>query len=273
MIKLIATDIDGTLVDEGSNKVNAKYHEAVRELKKMGITFVVATGRSFSSVYDLFNEVKDDIIICCENGAFVSVRNKTIAQHILQENHVRDIIKDLREIRGVVPCVSKPYEMLIEDADKKLMDSMNKDYKLNARLVNDILEEDLTEIIKVSAIDELGVTQNSGPIMRKKWGETLLVKESGFNWLDLNAENITKGKSIADIKEFLGVSYDETMVFGDNQNDIEMLKEAKYSYAVANAREEVKAAANFVTLSQDEDGVLRILEKVIRGDKDFASLD
>ena len=83
---------------------------------------------------------------------------------------------------------------------------------------------------------------------------------SGDMWLDCMAPGINKGEAVRTLQESLGISPEETMVFGDQMNDIEMLGRAYYSFAVGNAREEVKRAARFEADTNRNNGVLKILQ-------------
>lgn len=92
------------------------------------------------------------------------------------------------------------------------------------------------------------------------------VAVSGKSWVDASNMNVNKGSALKHFQDEYGITPDETLAFGDNINDIEMLHRASHSFAVANARDEVKEAANFVTASNKEDGVLQVLKAVIRGE-------
>lgn len=96
-----------------------------------------------------------------------------------------------------------------------------------------------------------------------KWEDKLKVSLAGHRWLDFMDLKVDKGHSIARIQDLLNISTDETIVFGDNINDIGMLKRAKDSYAVANARQEVKAVAKHITGTHLNDGVIKVLETLI----------
>ena len=89
---------------------------------------------------------------------------------------------------------------------------------------------------------------------------------SGKFWLDCTNQGGNKGSALQHFQEEYGITPDETLAFGDNLNDIEMLKRASHSFAVENAREEVKEVANFIAPSYKEDGVLQVLKAVLRGE-------
>ena len=100
----------------------------------------------------------------------------------------------------------------------------------------------------------------------KRWGKKMNVVVSGKCWVDCANKGANKGSALRHFQEEYGITPDETLAFGDNLNDIEMLKRASHSFAVENARDEVKEAANFVTPSYKEDGVLQVLKAVLSGE-------
>lgn len=86
---------------------------------------------------------------------------------------------------------------------------------------------------------------------------------SGDIWLDVSHIESNKGIALEVLQNKLGIKYDETMIFGDYLNDLEMLKKGKYSYAMGNAHEEIKKISNFIAKSNNENGVLEELKKII----------
>ena len=100
----------------------------------------------------------------------------------------------------------------------------------------------------------------------KRWGKKMNVVVSGKCWVDCANKGANKGSALRHFQEEYGITPDETLAFGDNLNDIEMLKRASLCFAVENARDEVKEAANFVAPSYKEDGVLQVLKAVLSGE-------
>ena len=93
--------------------------------------------------------------------------------------------------------------------------------------------------------------------------QKLLIKISGTNWLDISTEKANKGNALKEIQKILNISKTETMVFGDYHNDIEMMQEADFSFAMENAHKDIKKIAKYTTKSNNEFGVESILEKLV----------
>ena len=117
--------------------------------------------------------------------------------------------------------------------------------------------------IKVSAYCPSNVDSITKDL-RAKYQDRLKIAISGDMWMDCMALGVNKGEAVKLLQESLGISPKETMVFGDQMNDIEMMGQAYYSFAVGNARPEVKAAARFQADRNVEDGVLKVLKLLIQ---------
>ncbi|MNY54045.1 putative phosphatase YwpJ [compost metagenome] len=96
----------------------------------------------------------------------------------------------------------------------------------------------------------------------KKYEQDLQVKVSGPIWLDISHKKANKGRAMEVLQEKFKVTAEQTMVFGDYLNDLEMLEKAHYSYAMANAHPDIKKIARFIAKSNDENGVVEILSEI-----------
>ena len=101
------------------------------------------------------------------------------------------------------------------------------------------------------------------PLFIPTWKDQAQLAAAGKEWVDCNPLGVSKGTAISFLQEYLGITPEETCTFGDNLNDIEMLQSAGTSYAVANAREEVLAAATDICAPYLENGVLQILKGML----------
>ncbi|GIM28149.1 haloacid dehalogenase [Clostridium polyendosporum] len=260
MIKLIATDMDGTLLNS-SGELPKGFFKVLEDLTNRGVMFVAASGRQYATLVENFSKAKDNIMFAAENGSFVVYRGKELFSKTLSNKIAMDIIKDARKIKDCKIVLCGKNSAYIEDDEPKFMEQVNKYYHKN-KLVNN-LEEVKDEFLKIALYDLKGASQNSNKIMNPKWGEILQVTVSGENWLDLGRSDINKGVAIQFIQDKFGVSHEETMVFGDYFNDIHMLQSAYHSYVMVNAPEGVKKYGRFIAKSNDEDGVVEVIKNKV----------
>ena len=229
MIKLIVTDIDGTLVKDGTLDINPEYMDVIKKLTEKGIHFVACSGRQYCSERQLFAPVKDRIFFISDGGTLIRTSEKILKVHTLSA----EIWKNMA--------------------------------RMAKREVPDLLEPSFEneQIMKIAIYNTDHCEEKCAPVFTPYWKDKVNMACAGKEWMDCTPHGADKKSAVAFLQEYLGISPEETCTFGDNINDIEMLKNAGYSYAVANAREEVQAAAKAVCPSYLEDGVLQVLKSLL----------
>lgn len=149
-----------------------------------------------------------------------------------------DMIMEVRNSPELDIMISGPDVVYLETPNQALVDWMIESYRYEVRQVSDLTKVQ-DQFIKVSVYKEHGIEKAAQEI-QDKYRDKLKITISGDMWMDCMAKGVNKGAAIQQIQESLAISPKETMVFGDQLNDMEMLKQAYYSYAIGNAREEVK---------------------------------
>lgn len=260
MIKLIASDMDGTLLNE-HDKLNEEVFYIIEKLKERHIIFVAASGRQYFNLENKFSKVKNDIIFAAENGSFVIYEGEEIYSSSIDKNVVKELIKIGREVDAceIILCGKK--SAYIEKNYKKFIDEVEK-YYLKYKVVEDLNEVE-DDILKFTICDFKGSSKNSNNIFKPIFGQSLQIAISGEIWLDIINKDMNKGVAIKYIQDKLNITPEETMVFGDYFNDLEMFKSAYYSYAMDNAPEEVKKHARFIAKSNRENGVLEVIKNEV----------
>lgn len=261
MIKLIVSDVDGTLVPDGSPRLDPELFEVILKLREKGMQFAVASGRPWSSVERTFDPVKKKIFYVANNGAYIGCYGRCLYSYPMERDLVEQIVTAVRrhpELDLNYAGVDADY---LDTANDSLYDWLVDSYKFRAVRVKDILEVK-EPCVKLSIYKKEGIEAATRDIYEMFNGEVKMTC-AGDMWMDCMAKNVNKGMAVRTIQESLGISKEETMAFGDQLNDIEMLNQAYYSFAVANAREEVKRAARFQADSNDRGGVLKILKGLL----------
>lgn len=264
MIKLIASDVDGTLVKDSSPEIYPEYIPLIRELADKGIYFAVASGRQYGSIRKMFAEVKRDLIYIAENGAHIVMGGKTISMVEMNRGYVEGIIEDLRKFynQDCHVIASTPNGCLLESKDEQFIELMREGYRNDVRLTTDILKEN-EPIIKVSLYRKKDIRYIGETELIPKWKNKVKSCMAGEEWVDFMDFSVDKGKALRLVMNKLGISYAEGMVFGDNDNDKGLIEAAKYSYAVETAVETIKNAARYECPSYEEKGVYQTIKKMI----------
>lgn len=261
MTRLIISDIDGTLVSDGSPELNPEYYEVIRSLVAKGYHVCIGSGRQFESIRGLFEPVQDIIYYICEGGGVVRTLDQVLHCNELPKDWP-ELMKDGQALNEFDVMLSMPDEAVITAGkDSELYELLTEGYHYAVKTEEERPLNANNPVVKLSFYhtkDAEGVLNQSD--LREKWDYEYQFLCAGVNWIDCVSMESNKGNAVRFLQKHLGVTKEETMVFGDNMNDIAMFNEAGISYAVGNAREEVKAAATNVTDLMINDGVLKVLK-------------
>ena len=222
--------------------------------------FVAASGRQYNSIVDKLDAIKDDIIVVAENGAFVKRQEQELLATPLNYTTIKNTIELLKNVEGIHPVLCGKNNAYINGNSDDFVNKL-REYYSEFSILNDIASYD-GEVLKIAIYHFESSEKYIYPLVNHLESE-LKVKVSGENWLDISHMNANKGYALQHIQEKFGISRQETMVFGDYNNDLEMLAMADFSFAMANAHPNVTAAANFKTKSNDEYGVETVLEQLL----------
>lgn len=253
--------MDGTLLNS-KNQVSKKFFKLFADLKSHDIHFVAASGRQYFSIIEKLDAIKNDISVIAENGGLLNFEQQDILTTILSEKKVQKIIPLLRKIDNSFMVLCGKKNAYIETSAIKSI-SILKEYYSKFKIVKDLTEIKNDMIFKI-AIYHFKSSENYIYPFVKHLENEIQVKISGKHWVDLSDFDANKGYALKILQDKLKVSKEETMVFGDYNNDIEMLECAHYSFAMFNAHKNVKAIANYKTKSNNDGGVEYILEQLIK---------
>ncbi|MBO3443018.1 HAD family hydrolase [Clostridium sp. CCUG 7971] len=258
MIKLIATDMDGTLLND-KNEISKDFYKVFEELKKKDVIFAAASGRQYYNLLKRFEDVADDMMFIAENGTFVMYKGEELLLNALDKEVARELIKIGRTIEGAYVILCGKKSAYIESTDERFIEETEKYYE-EYKIVDDLTKVE-DDILKIAICDFLGSETNSHNYYKDYRGK-LQVSISGAIWLDIMAKGVNKGVAINKLQELLNIAHEETMVFGDYLNDLEMMGSAYHSYAMENAHDDLKKVARFRAKRNTEDGVIDKIREV-----------
>ncbi len=266
MIKLVVTDLDGSLLDDNKN-IHDDFWTIEQQLTQKGILFCAASGRQYYSILEKFESIKERVIFIAENGTFVVHNDKVLHRQGLDKAAARKFVEIARKIDNayMVYCCEK--SAYVESSDQRFWDEINKYYK-RIELVDDITRiEDV--VLKFSLCDFSGAETNSLRYFQS-FEKDYKVAIAGKLFLDITQAGANKGTAVKLLQDRFGVPAEQTLVFGDFPNDLEMLDAAKYNYAMINAHPEVLKKASFITeFDNNNNGVVEIIKKLCLNGHNF----
>ncbi|TLF45858.1 HAD family hydrolase [Maribacter aurantiacus] len=258
-IRMVVTDMDGTLLNS-NHQISNRFFKLFEGLRSKGILFVAASGRQYNSIVEKLYPIKDDIIIIAENGGFAKQKEREIISTPLNSDYILEVLKTLKEVPNTHPVLCGKHMAYISGESDAFVQKL-KEYYTEFDILEELTIVD-SEIIKIAIYHFESSEQHIYPHV-KHFEDILKVKISGENWVDISSPNAHKGFALENVMERYSIQPDEIMVFGDYNNDLEMLALSEFSFAMENAHPNVKKAAKYSTRSNDEMGVEIVLEQLL----------
>lgn len=246
MVRLIASDIDGTLLLEGQHQLNPALFAIIEQLGQRGVRFAAASGRQYTNLRRLFAPVADEIDYICENGSLVISRGEVIYKQTVERALGRKILKSMLEMDGCEPLLSGVMNCYIQPKDPSYEDHMRHVVGNDVTVVDDLLEVP-EAFLKIAAYFPDGVTKENRLRIAAVAGPVMRPVVSGQAWLDLLPEDCDKGTALAALQQHLQVGKAEKIAFGDNENDMELLQQAGIAYAMRSGNQRLVQQADHIT--------------------------
>lgn len=261
-VKLVVCDMDGTLLD-GDRKVPEDFWPLVDAMEERGIVFAPASGRQYATLAKMFEDHGSVHAFVSDNGARVVMDGETISiNHIARETAIR-VIESVRNVdhRNIGLVAGGAKRAYVERGDTAFIEA--------AAIINIDLEvvDDLTQVdddfVKMATYDFDGIEESVKEIFPGDW-EAHKIVISARTWVDIVSADVNKGAGVAALQKHMGVTADETVVFGDYLNDLEMMDHAELSFAMENAHEGIRSIARYLAPSNTEHGVVSVMRHLLK---------
>lgn len=261
-VKLVVSDMDGTLLNS-KGEVSDQFFDLFKQLQQQNITFCAASGRQYNSIVHKLAAIKNQIYVIAENGGIAKQKDNVLLLNALSANKIKRVLPVLKEIEGANIVLCGQDCAFIESKDQEFI-TMFQEYYSSYKIVDNLTDVvDTEDFLKIAIYHFTSSEEYIYPKV-KVFEDNMLVKISGKNWLDISDKKANKGTALRAVQKLLNVTKEETLVFGDYHNDIEMLNEAHFSFAMKNAHKDITEIANYTTESNDNFGVEKILSLLIK---------
>ena len=288
-IRLVAVDMDGTLLDDEKN-FPPGLDELLDQLEEHGIVFVPASGRQVWTLINMFHG-RAGMTFIGENGAIVMRDGREISSAPLDLATVRESVRLVRQYAlprpgataaredagegslrenfdgGLVVCGKNC--AYVERTDEAFLAAVAPYYTRTqcvddlVKVIDDIEQGRIDEVIIKLAVYSAGDVTALADQTLGRFARSHQFAISAANWADLQDRGVDKGRALRALQEYLGVTPGQTAVFGDAGNDLSMIAQAEFSFAMENASADVRAAARFLAPSNNEAGVVQVLRALL----------
>jgi Cof subfamily protein (haloacid dehalogenase superfamily) len=254
--------MDGTLLNS-RHELDAEFYSLFEQLQQKGIIFAVASGRQYQNIRNVFSRIDNEIYFIAENGGYVVHREEELLVQGMEAQLTYSLIRDAKSVEGTFTILCGRKKAYIDNSTPFFIEHLQRYYDAY-EIVDDLLSVTDDQFLKIAICDMSGAEGNTFQLFRHR-SEGLQVKISGNIWLDISHTLANKGYALGKVQEKLCITPDQTVVFGDYLNDLEMMQQAYFSFAMDNAHPEVKAVSRYIARSNDEGGVLEVLRQIVTG--------
>lgn len=260
-IKLVATDMDLTLLADDKS-MPAGVDERIDALAKNGVLFCAASGRPALALRESFPAHHQDMALVADNGASVYLRDELVYRDLIDRDLYHEVLALATATEGSVPVLCAFDDAYVLERDRCHEDVVSIYYR---------------SITYVESFEELDVDSNKISIYFPGWdskqkndevyspafASRLYLTCAGNEWLDFMNIGVDKGSGIRHLAQHLGIDLSDIAAFGDTYNDIPMLDIVGHSYVMANAAEHMHDHGKFLAPSNNEAGVLTVIDHIV----------
>lgn len=273
MIKLIATDMDGTFLDGQGSFDRERFSRILDQLEQKKIPFVIASGNGIGRLLQLCQGFENRLIFVADNGAHVYHQGKTLIRRFTQQEETKAILEFFQGRWADVCLMLSNEENIYMQAgagvpfagtDLPIEPAQMTAFQNRVTYLDDLSAYPVSEsIYKVGLwVPEARVESITEEFNQAFHGQLVAVT-SGYGSVDILPQGIHKAWGLEQVLTNLAITPDQVIAFGDSDNDIELLSYVGVSYAMENATDKVKAVAKYMAPSHLEAGVLQVIEEHI----------
>ncbi|TGD22011.1 HAD family phosphatase [Companilactobacillus suantsaicola] len=259
-IKLVATDMDATFLDDTKHFDNERFKQISQYMTDNGIYFVSASGNQYYQLKNFFKDYPKTLFVA-ENGAFVASHSEIFQAWHFPDDLVTRILKVLAETSNIqyVVCGQKSAYVL-ESAPQRFFETTSFYFPRTKKVSS--TEEIDDKILKFSVNCPVTETEKYMQLLQNGIGDEVSIVTSGHGDIDIIQTDINKATGLNYLGEKLNIKPEEMCAFGDGGNDLEMLSFVGHGVAMDNASPIVLKTAPYKTVDNNQQGVLHHLEEI-----------
>ena len=266
-IKLIATDMDGTILDAQGLLDLPRLEKILDRLDEKGIRFVIATGNEIHRVRQLLGHLTDRVVLIVANGAKIFENNQLIQVETWDDELVEKALTFFKgqecQNQFVITSMNGGFVKegtIFTQLDKFMTPEMIELFYQRMNFVEELHPELFGGVLKMSLVVGEDKTDQVQEDFNQVFNGHVQAVSSGYGCLDIIQDGIHKAWALQELLKRWNIKSEEIMAFGDSENDVEMLELAGIAYAMENADEKAKAVATDIAPANSQGGVYQVLE-------------
>ena len=262
MYKMIAIDLDGTLLTD-ELAVTMDTMAAIRQSMELGVIVTIATGRMYPSAQRIALELGLDAPMITYQGAMIkSAASGEVLRERVVPFHIAQTCIQLAAEKQMHIQVYQD-DVLYSAVDNEQVRAYSKEVGVGYKIEPDLLGLAKNGFMKLLFIDEPEALAPMQAELKAVLGDEACIEKSKLRYLEVTHPEANKGSALNFLAEQLGIDRSQVIGIGDNHNDADLVKAAGFGIAMGNAVDELKELADYTSLSNNEEGVLHVLNKFI----------
>lgn len=245
MMKLIVSDLDGTLLPAGADRVSEDVFAAVRQITEGGSIFAIASGRPYSGLKHLLAPVADQIVFIASDGALTVYKNEVLEKYPIERMLGVSFMTEIYCDTEAEIVLYSDYLAYLKPKSACFLEEARSTLYNHVVQVK-CMEKEAGDCLKIGVMHKEGVRERTEKVIERYENQFHLTCSSK-EWLEFTAAGVHKGKAVRALQRRFSISKAETVVFGDNRNDMEMFEQSDFAYAMADADPSVKEKAGYQT--------------------------
>ena len=273
-VKMIATDMDGTLLDGQGQLDLPRLATILDELEKRDIRFVVATGNEIPRMRLLLGDLVERMTLVVANGARIFEGNQLSMSSFWEAGLIRDALAYFSgHERNLQLVVTSERGGFVQEGtefpliEKVMTKEMAQLFYKRMNFVPSLQDYPFDKVLKMSMMVEEAAAAEHARLINQHFAGRLSAVASGYGAIDILQDGMHKAWGLQKLMVKWQIQSSEIMAFGDSENDIEMLELAGISYAMENGDERVKKLADYLAPANTEAGVLQVIEQYLEEEK------
>lgn len=261
MIRLIATDMDGTLLDENS-QVPPETFDLVRRLRQKGVMFAASSGRRYKTLRWFFEPIADQMDFVASLGTQVYADGVLLDREVFSTT----ALQRLYQVSSMFDCLhmavyDENHTFLLDDQSSYVRE-LDKDLP-DAVRVYDLPSPEVSIIKAGICCENQEQIMDMAYILERELSDCFTFLPSGSRWIDVTPRHVSKATGLEHILRYYGIDRRDVIAFGDSMNDYAMLRYAGHPYVMDNARYGVKQIAQRIIPSNSEHGVQLVMRRLL----------